>query len=70
MSDLKKLTTEEIRAFSSDKAREVLGDLAKEMALARMDLFSDKSKHVHLVRNHRKTIARIKTVMTEKRNQK
>ncbi len=59
--DLKELKTKDIKDLAA-KVR----DLEKEVTLARLELKMDKVKNVHNVRNKRKDIAQIKTIIRMK----
>jgi large subunit ribosomal protein L29 len=57
----------ELRAKSSEDLRKELSELRKEHFNLRMQLGSGQSTRTHRLNGVRKDIARVKTVMSEKR---
>lgn len=64
--DLQKLDINEIREMEAPRMREVEHDIRKEISLARMDIVSNDPSRGHTIRKLRRSLARVKTVQTEK----
>jgi ribosomal protein L29 len=60
-----KFQVDELKGFDISKLRQIEGDVRIAMAKVRMDVLgaaTEKSK----LRNHRRTVARVKTILREK----
>jgi ribosomal protein L29 len=64
--DLTKLATAEIRNFDAPKLREVERDIRRELLNVRMDIFTAPATYTGKVRNLKLSLARIRTVQTER----
>ena len=64
--DVLKVSTEELRGVELKELRTAEDDVRKQLAELKMDIYSAAGTNVGKVRKLRKTLARIKTVQTEK----
>ena len=64
--DILKTTTEDLRGKDTAELRTAEQDVRKQLAEIRMDIYTAAGTNVGNVRKLRKTLARIKTVQTEK----
>lgn len=64
--DVLKSTTQELRAIDAKELRTAEQDLRKQLVELRMDVYTSAATNVGTIRKLRKTLARIKTVQTEK----
>ncbi|SME88907.1 50S ribosomal protein L29 [Pseudobacteriovorax antillogorgiicola] len=64
--DVLKVTTEELRGAEAKDLRTAEEDVRKQLAELKMDIYSAAGNSVGTIRKLRKTLARIKTVQTEK----
>ena len=58
---IEKLRNDEIKALDKQRLGEVEVDLRREMTMIRMDVFSEKGKHVGKQRRLKKALARVLT---------
>ncbi len=65
--ELIKLQTDELRNFEAAKLKEVEDNARKELFKIRMDIYTPKASQAGNLRGLRKTLARVKTIQTEKR---
>ena len=61
------MTLIEFRDASDDELQEKIGDLSKELFELRMQKTTGQLGQTHLIRAAKKNIARIKTVMAERK---
>ena len=59
--DLHKIPTEELRGYDSNRRREIVGQLRRELHNIRMDIFSARAQHSAKIRGLKKTLARLLT---------
>lgn len=64
--DVLKVTTEELRSAEGKDLKGTEQNVRKQLAELRMDIYSAAATNVGTVRKLRKTLARIKTVQSEK----
>lgn len=64
--ELHKLTTEEIRGWSSTQLRDTADEVRKSLASLRMDIYTARSANAAKFRGLRKALARLMTVKNEK----
>ncbi len=64
--DVLKSTTEELRAIEIKELKSAEQDVRKQLVELRMDVYTSAATNVGTIRKLRKTLARIKTVQTEK----
>lgn len=65
--ELDKLTMEEIRALSQERLQETIDFAYRKLADIRLDVYTEKGKALKDVRVAKRTIARIKTLLTEQK---
>ena len=68
--ELTKLTNEELFNFDTKKLGEVAGEVRKELATLRLDIYAEKGKHSGKKRQLRKVLARTLTYARQKTNAK
>ncbi len=59
-------TLEELKKMDVQKLKEELALMQKGWFKSRFDVKTGQSKNSHLIRNHKKQIARIKTILNDK----
>jgi len=60
------MKVEELRAMSAEELKKELLELLREQFNLRMQKGSGQLTHLHLLKNVRLSIARVKTILTEK----
>ncbi len=64
--ELEKLTKDDIWGFSAERLKEVQGDIRKELAMARMQIFNKEGKVPSAAKKKmKKNLARILTLESE-----
>ena len=64
--ELLNIDTDELRGYEDSKLKQAEENLRRELLTIRMDIYSNKAQQVGKVRGLKKSLARVKTVQTEK----
>ncbi|MFH1284271.1 MAG: 50S ribosomal protein L29 [Candidatus Peregrinibacteria bacterium] len=59
-------TLEELKKMSPEKLKDELSETARELFKAKFDIKNGQSKNNHQIKNNRKQVARIKTLINAK----
>lgn len=59
--ELAKIKKEEIKGFDIQRLRELEGEIRRELAMLRMDLYSDQRQHAGKAKSLKKNLARVLT---------
>ena len=68
--ELIKVQVDELRGFEATRLKQMEDDVRKELLGIRMDIYTPKGSQAGKIRGLRKTLARVKSVQTEKRRTK
>lgn len=59
--ELAKIKKEEIKGFDIQRLRELEGEIRRELAMLRMDLYSEQRQHAGKAKSLKKNLARVLT---------